>query len=246
MAVPTEEQIQILSWKVDKLTQTVESLTNPQIQVEAKTNLQVVKDNTFTSYTDFPKFTEKGYKKIKVPEDAWNLIQKIYLQLLDKQIVEEEFDGKAHYITGDEKTSELLDIAQLSAERDELHRMLLPLHEEFSGQKLNPSYLYGIRSYLKGSDLKLHKDRIETHHIASIIQVDKNLKCGCKNKENGADWPLDIQAHDGTWEKVYLEPGEMVLYESAACQHGRTERFEGTYFRNMFLHYKLQDWTYAG
>jgi hypothetical protein len=41
------------------------------------------------------------------------------------------------------------------------------------------------------------------------------------------DWPLDIQGHDGEWYKVYAQPGDMILYESAVCEHGRKEALGG-------------------
>ena len=47
---------------------------------------------------------------------------------------------------------------------------------------IEPSYIYGIRSYQKGSRLEEHVDRLETHHISSIIIVDKDLTCGCASK----------------------------------------------------------------
>ena len=31
----------------------------------------------------------------------------------------------------------------------------------------------------------------------------------------------------------------MILYESAICPHGRLENFQGTYYRNFFVHYKF-------
>jgi hypothetical protein len=79
----------------------------------------------------------------------------------------------------------------------------------------------------------MHTDTLETHHISSIIIVDKKV-----NK----DWPLDIQDHNGNWHKIYAEPGDMILYESAICKHGRTEPFDGEYFRNFYTHYTLADY----
>ena len=97
-----------------------------------------------------------------------------------------------------------------------------------------------------GATLTSHVDRIATHHISSIIIVDKDLACGCSNKPEAEDWPLDIQGHDGEWYKVYAQPGDMILYESAVCEHGRNEVFGGTHFRNFYVHYKLKDWEYVG
>ena len=120
-----------------------------------------------------------------------------------------------------------------------IQNQLLKPHEDWVKEKLSPSFIYGIRSYKRGATLVEHKDRVETHHIASIIVVDKDLRCGCSHKEFGADWALDIQDHKGRWHKVYAEVGDMIIYESAACLHGRNEPYQGLYFNNLFVHYKL-------
>jgi prolyl 4-hydroxylase len=83
----------------------------------------------------------------------------------------------------------------------------------------------------------MHKDRIATHHQSLIIIVDKKVS---------EDWPLHIIDHQGTPHDIYADPGEMILYESAVCEHGRPETFRGEYFRNMFAHWTLDDWTYTG
>lgn len=191
----------------------------------------------FTNVDDFPKFTTLGFEKMKVPEGLWHPIMEMYAAVRNNE-VEEHFEGKQHFITGAEKTSDLLDLSLVSDQRNNLHQALLPMHEEWCGENLIPSFIYGIRSYLNNADLRQHVDRIGTHHISSIIMVDKYL-------DGAPDWPLDIQAHDGTWHKVYLEPGEMVLYESAKCSHGRDERFQGKYYRNFYVHYQLKDWIYG-
>lgn len=201
-------------------------------------------EKTFSSVQDFPKFTEKGYKVVDVPKDAWELMQEMWEQVKQQGPVEENFPGKEHIITGNSQTSNLYDLGRVSLKRDLLHDMLLPMHEEWCGQKLRKTFIYGVREYLQAADLKVHTDRIETHHISSIVLLDKNLECGCENKKYGEDWALDIQTHDGTWEKVYLQPGQMVLYESAKCPHGRKDRYQGKYYRNFFIHYALEDYVY--
>ena len=86
----------------------------------------------------------------------------------------------------------------------------------------------------------MHRDRVETHHVSSIIMVDKDLRCGCQNKEFGNDWGLDIVDHNGEEHKVFMEPGDILLYESAVCLHGRRDSFEGNFYRNFYVHYKLK------
>jgi hypothetical protein len=84
--------------------------------------------------------------------------------------------------------------------------------------------------------LEPHYDRSATHHISAIIIVDRE----------GENWPLDIQDHDGNWNKVYAEPGQIILYESAVCKHGRIQELEGKYFANCYMHFSLTDWLYTG
>jgi len=202
--------------------------------VVAKTNTPKV----FTSKDQIPKFTELGFALQKCPDETWNIINDSY-QLLKDRAVNEEFAGKEDIIKGGE--TEILSFDALPSIRTLIHNQLLPVHQQWiNNADIEPSFIYGIRSYKKGATLEKHYDRVETHHISSIIIVDKDLACGCKNKPESDDWPLDIQGHDGEWYKVYAQPGDMILYESAICEHGREEPFGGTFFRNFYVHYKLK------
>jgi hypothetical protein len=37
---------------------------------------------------------------------------------------------------------------------------------------------------------------------------------------------------------VEMQPGELVLYESAKCMHGRQEALKGEMYANIFFHYR--------
>jgi len=189
----------------------------------------------YTDKSQLPIVTENGFEIRKCPEQTWKIIQDAYGILKNKNIPE-EFEGKEDFIKGG--GSELLPFDSIPSIRDLIHSQLLDIHKDFSKQNIVPSYVYGIRSYLRGATLTPHYERVETHHISSIIVVDKDLKCGCQNKKYADDWPLDIKGHDGEWYKVYAQPGDMILYESAVCEHGRNEPFGGTFFRNFYTHYK--------
>jgi len=194
------------------------------------------KPKVYTDVSQIPKLTQLGFEVRKVPNEAWGIIKDSYEILKDK-VTEENFVGKENFIPG---KTELLSYDHLPSIRSIIHQKLFDIHKDFAkGADIEPSFIYGIRSYLKGATLASHRDRVETHHISSIIIVDKDLKCGCQNREFGDDWALDIQGHDGEWYKVYAQPGDMILYESAVCEHARLEPFQGTYFRNFFVHYKL-------
>ena len=192
----------------------------------------------YKSKDQIPKLTESGYQIVKCPEDTWNLIQDAY-RLLKPTEQDEKFDGKDYYIKGG--GTSLMDFGIYPSMRSTIHNNLLQMHQDWCGKEIEPSYLYGIRSYKKGATLKTHTDTVTTHHIASIIIVDKDLRCGCRNKKYADDWALDFQTHDGNWHKVYAEVGEMIMYESAICEHGRSEPFGGTYFNNCFVHYKFKE-----
>jgi len=43
--------------------------------------------------------------------------------------------------------------------------------------------------------------------------------------------------------EVYLQPGQVVLYEGAWLRHGRPQRFKGDNFANVFVHYAPVGWN---
>ena len=51
------------------------------------------------------------------------------------------------------------------------------------------------------------------------------------------EWPLTFIDHKKKKKKIYLRPGEMLLYESAKNWHGRQFPFEGEFFDNIFIHF---------
>ena len=218
-------------------------------QEEETKNVNIITPSVkiFKSVDEIPRFTENGFTKLKVPDDIWGVVQDAYKMLQDKEIAE-EFEGKKGIIDSnqgdDAVSSTILSFEHIPHIRTMIHNMLMPIHEEWARVRIEPSFVYGIRSYQRGATLANHVDRIATHHISTIMIVDKDLTCGCKNREFGDDWALDIQGHDGEWYKVYADPGEMILYESAVCEHGRNDPFQGTHFRNFYTHYKLVDWKY--
>ena len=192
----------------------------------------------YTDYKEIPKLSPYGFKLIKCPKETWDLIQESY-SMLQTQEKNEVFEGKEAIIKGTSKST-LLSFENLPEARTKIHDQLQSVHEEWVGVPLEKTFIYGIRSYGKGSNLIMHRDRVETHHVSSIIMVDKDLRCGCQNKEFGNDWGLDIVDHNGEEHKVFMEPGDILLYESAVCLHGRRDSFEGNFYRNFYVHYKLK------
>lgn len=196
-------------------------------------------EKVFSKSEDLPRLSELGFKVVKVPEKTFQLIQEAY-NLLKPSVRPEEWGGITNFIHDNQGNApvEIFPMDSFTRIREIIAEELQPLHEEFIGNKerLIPKWIYGIRSYKRGAILEPHTDTLVTHHISSIVIVDKQVD---------RDWPLDIQDHRGRWHKVYAEPGEMILYESATNKHGRIEPFEGEYFRNFFLHYTFADYKFV-
>lgn len=192
----------------------------------------------YTSYADLPKLTPRGFMKIKCPPKIWGNIVEIYNLLLQFPSERESLEGLHPHDPKNDYFTELFPLKLIPNLTQFLQESLQPMHEWFCGEELNPSAVWGIRSYGKGAMLPKHVDWLETHQISSIIMVDKDLG------EDDKDWPLQFHCHDGSILDVYTEPGDIILYESAICQHGRPSFFKGNFFRNFYVHYTLKNWEY--
>jgi len=103
-------------------------------------------------------------------------------------------------------------------------------------KELFGSSVYGIRRYWNNSWLATHVDRGDQLVLSAIINVDIG-----KMEE---EWPLLIHDHDENPSLVFLRPGDVVLYESAAVIHGRPLPMRGEFMANVFAHCSLSGWTY--
>jgi prolyl 4-hydroxylase len=203
-----------------------------------KDNTAAIDQKTFKSFSDLPKLSALGFRVEKVPEKTFKLIKEAY-DLLKHTAQKEYWAGITNFIYDDNSNApvEIMNMDALTRIKEIIAEELQPIHEKFINHKerITPKYIYGIRSYKRGAMLKPHTDVLATHHISSIIIVDKKVD---------SDWALDIQDHNGNWHKVYADPGDMILYESAINMHGRTEPLNGEYYRNFFLHYTLTDYKF--
>ena len=80
----------------------------------------------------------------------------------------------------------------------------------------------------RGSMLATHVDR-DPLITSAIINI---------GQEVAEPWPLELYDHDGRAHNVTMQPGDMVLYESHSVLHGRPFPLNGTYFANIFVHFK--------
>lgn len=109
----------------------------------------------FTEGWMVPRFTPMGFKLINTPPS----LQARLKAALDKAL--EDFDA-----IPDEPQIDALytpipsKFVRLNGLEREVHRELLPLHEQWSGLQLRPSSIYGLRLNRNGSSLVMHYDKV--------------------------------------------------------------------------------------
>jgi len=180
-----------------------------------------------------PSFTSSGYAIRDVPAPLFRGLTGFFKEQWfgNKGVAESEVP---YFITGDRTMLHLP-----GSLRTELRDSVRGIHEEWSGVPLEMTSLYGMRVYQNGSTLAMHVDRASTHVISAIIHVARDYG------EEGGSWPIEVVDLDGVQREVELQPGQMLLYESSKCTHGRPKPFKGKYFASVFVHFKpTSEWPY--
>lgn len=183
-----------------------------------------------------PCYTLSGITKIKMPEELFKIVRTFYHENRSK-LADEHVDGGFIFAgNGNSKKNRTSSsLVNLTPDlRKDVHDRLKPLMEDWCGQTLEPTFVYGIREYHNGAILKMHRDRIDTHIISAIINVDQ---------ETAVDWPLVIDDNYYRTHHIMIKPGEVILYEGGRLLHGRPIMFEGQSFANMFCHFKPADYV---
>lgn len=97
-----------------------------------------------------------------------------------------------------------VDDTQLKGAGDELKQQIWDAArsslEEWTGQQLTPTSLYGIRTYTENAVLATHVDRMPLV-TSAIINVAQDVD---------EPWPLEVFAHDGKAYNVTMEVREML------------------------------------
>ncbi len=176
-------------------------------------------------HKEVPIYTEVGFKKDNLDKNLHRKILDFYNDNSASLQIENVAGG---YIETDGKGSASHTIEMPNDLRDEIHQSLLNKAEDWSGIKLLPTYVYGVRIYNRGAILKSHRDREETHIIGVIINIDQKVD---------SPWALEIEDHQRNNHEIFLSPGEVIFYESATLDHGRPRPLDGDSFVNVFCHF---------
>lgn len=140
------------------------------------------------------------------------------------------------YTNSDKTPFGKIDMDRYPKVRSKIVAEMTQVLQWWTNQSLRHTATYGVRVYPRDAILINHVDREDTHLASAVLQVAQQVD------EDGG-WPLEVLQPDGNPCEVYLQPGEMVLYEGAWVKHGRPMRFKGTEFANVFSHYKPRNWS---
>lgn len=163
----------------------------------------------------FQNFTSTGFKKIKAPKPLWDLINNYWQKNKDKKVKEEWGMGNVYTNNWAADTYMVsVENAKLRgggmAFKNRIWEAARPTIEAWTGMKLQPSSLYGIRVYTEGAILSPHVDRLPL--VSScIINVDQDVD---------EPWILEVYDRHDRAVNITMEPGDMVLYESGSLLHG--------------------------
>jgi len=174
-----------------------------------------------------PNFTTYGWGITRAPEDiVRELKDKLYAGLKTDMREEHRIN-----VIETEKNNWFIPLGGLT---DKILRALQPMHEKWSGIKLQPATAYGLRLYRNNSSLLMHCDKPLTHIVSSILHVD--------HSPDSEPWPLLIEDYEGYTNEVILESGDMLFYESSKCLHGRPKKLKGSWYTSLFIHYYPVGW----
>jgi hypothetical protein len=177
-------------------------------------------------------YTETGFAKVRAPAGAFAPLQKFFRDHKEAMAPEQWPRGNTytnHWAKNPTYMLSLEDNRFREGRRikSQVWDAVREVLEEWTGERLKPTSLYGIRVYKEGAILASHVDRLPLV-TSAIINVDQDLN---------SPWPVEVYDHAGHAHNVSMKPGDMVMYESHTCVHGRPSPLDGDYYANVFVHF---------
>lgn len=203
-----------------------------ECEATEKSRLKMSLDQPRTQHN----YTTLGFKKMRVPEDVFSALRSFYDSNKANKKLEQWSRGYTYtnhwssptYMVSPEDSNLRGGGTTL---KNFIWEGISPIIEEWTGHKLRPTSMYGVRIYTDGAILATHVDRLPL--VSScIVNVDQDVR---------EPWPIEVYDHDGVAHNVTMEPGDMVLYESSTVLHGRPAPLNGSHYANIFIHFEPID-----
>jgi len=180
----------------------------------------------------------KGYKLASLPHELKERLVRFWDENHIKKAKEPPPPGK--YIYDSNGNQDITNMLILEHNDNKLYNDVNNTVKQYLSDwigkyDLEHTATYGMREYTKGSILKPHVDRGDTHVISAIINIKQDH-----------EWPLVVFSNksDQTEEHIHMdEINDFVYYESATVIHGRPFPFMGNSYVNLFVHFKVPDWN---
>lgn len=190
--------------------------------------------------TRLPHFTPTGFKRMRLPAELHSYMQR-WLRA-NKNSSRPESSQPAFGFncnTGYDNDDWVVPYRPITEEDGRqfaaLSEWIRAALSQWTGQNVNErTAVYGARQYHRGSICGMHTDAMQTHAFSAIYQLD----------QQGMDqpWGLDYVTHGGEEGRAFMEPGDVMLYESASSIHGRKTPLRGDEFTNVFFHFRSPNW----
>jgi hypothetical protein len=175
-----------------------------------------------------PNFTEYGFAVMRCPDALLQDLQ----QGIQDGMSSVKPEGYTSIIQGDQPW--------VISREDLMERIEKELHgyvEEFFKTQLELQAIYGLRLFRNDTSFRMHIDKKGTHAVGFVMHVDRSA--------DAQDWPFYIEDFQGQTHQVLMRPGDIILYESSKCLHGRPQKLNGSWFCNVIGHYHPvhDDWN---
>lgn len=175
-----------------------------------------------------------GYLKMNFTDKLKSLLLPWYAQRIKDSVTHESIIGGG-YTNNHVIPTNHIDLDAFPEVHQEIVREMRYVLQWWTQQELKHTSSFGIRIYRRGNMLINHVDREDTHLASAVLQVHQEA-------DDDGGWPLEVISEKGDRHEVFLQPGEMVLYEGGKFQHGRPMRFRGKEFANVFSHFAPMHW----
>jgi len=191
-------------------------------------------DNTYVSHIpDIPRLTKgPGYLKMSFTKRLWDVVLPFYEEK-KKSSIQPHSEIRGGYTNNHLNQFDKIELDNFRDTHAVIVSEMQKVLQWWVGAKLKHTSTFGVRIYRRHAMLINHVDRMDTHLASAVLQVAQQTDEG---------WPLEVVRENGERYEVYLQPGEMVLYEGAKIRHGRPMRFRGTEFGNIFSHFAPIHW----
>jgi hypothetical protein len=148
-----------------------------------------------------PRYTEEGYMKIPMPDEIYKRMMAFYHRNT-KTRFKENWPKEACQINFHESAMTMVYLDNEPYERDSIGKLVAPILANWTNtHDLELTSFYGIREYHRGNELHMHIDRIESHAISAILNLEQD--------KLDEDWELEVIDLQGKWQKIPMVSEEV-------------------------------------